>query len=38
MAGTQTPIVYPESILGWFLLSSIAVSSRDTRLAFQAND
>jgi hypothetical protein len=25
-AGTQTPIVYPESILGWFLLSIIAVS------------
>jgi hypothetical protein len=28
MAGTQTPIVYPESALGWFLLSMIAVSGR----------
>jgi hypothetical protein len=38
MAGTQTPIVYPNSALGWFLLSIIAVSTLDTRLAFQAND
>jgi hypothetical protein len=28
MAGTQTPIVYPENALGWFLLSMIAVSGR----------
>jgi hypothetical protein len=30
MPGTQTAIVYPESALGWFLLSVIAVSTLET--------